>query len=763
MEENESWVVDLGDGTHQVRTCVWSPPGDHPVGCGVIVTVRDNKVVKIEGDPSHPITQGRLCPRCIAMDEVLYHPDRIVHPMKRAREDRGKDTWETISWDEAFDLIESKVREYWSDPGPHSILTFTGTGREITMYSAAYCHAIFNSPNYCMVLSGGACYGPRCTIANFQLGAGYPELDYAAYFSDRYDDPRYEVPKYILVWGKNPIYSSPDGFFGHALVDLMKRGSKLIVVDPQLTWIAARAEYHIDLRPGTDAAIAMALCNVIISEGLYNRDFVEKWCYGFDAFAECVAEWTPERAGEVCWVDPETIYGAARAFATNSPSSALWGLAIDTETNGVQAGHTFLAICALCGYMDIPGGITLAKPASFTGKWRYETVNSVTPESRAKRMYDLDGRYKCWDAAGPGPLPDVTLDWLEMEDWSNVEEPPFGGFRMSYWFGTNPLSCMAASPKRWEKALAKLEFNVSQDVFMNPSIMALCDLVLPLSCSVEHEGIVFPHFGRNSHFLGAMSKAVEPQDTKSDVEIMLELGRRLRPELWPWETPEEFFTAQLHTAYEWGFKDLQQEVVHQQEFEYYKYEKGLLRNDGKPGFDTPTGLIELKSSVYPVFGEQALPYFEEPYFSPYSEQIDQSEKDEYPLVLTTGGRHIAMFHSEHRQISSLRKLNPWPLVTIHPDTASKEGIEEGDWVAIENPLGRCVMKACIRPVVDPRVVHCQHAWWYPEQEGEAPNLFGNYKSNVNNLIPHKKVGVTGYGAPYKTVICKIYKVDSLEG
>lgn len=295
---------------------------------------------------------------------------------------------------------------------------------------------------------------------------------------------------------------------------------------------------------------------------------------------------------------------------------------------------------------------------------------------------------------------------------------------------------------------------------MNPSIMALCDLVLPLSTSVEHEGIVMPHFGRNTHFLGAMNKAIEPEDSKSDVEIMLDLGHRLRPELWPWNTPAEFFTEQLHTAYSWGFQDLQEEVVHQQEFEYHKYETGKLRADGKPGFDTPTGLVELKSSIYPLFGEQALPYFQEPEYSPYSQPAEVVEK--YPLVLTSGGRHIAMFHSEHRQIPSLRKMNPWPLVTIHPDTAAKYGIENGDWVAIENPLGRCVQKANVRPTIDPRVVHAQHGWWFPEQEGEAPNLFGTYKSNINNLVPHESVGVTGYGAPYKNVICKIYKVNSLD-
>lgn len=163
-----------------------------------------------------------------------------------------------------------------------------------------------------------------------------------------------------------------------------------------------------------------------------------------------------------------------------------------------------------------------------------------------------------------------------------------------------------------------------------------------------------------------------------------------------------------------------------------------------------------------MFGEKALPYFEEPYFSPYSDKINQEVKDEYPLVLTTGGRNIAMFHSEHRQVPSLRAINPWPLVTIHPDTALKYGIEEGDWVALENPIGRCVQKAHLSPTVDQRVVHAQHAWWFPEQDGESPNLFGTYKANVNNLIPHEVVGVTGYGAPYKNVICKISKVDDLD-
>lgn len=739
------------------RTCVWSPPGDHPVGCGVILTIEDGKIIKVEGDPEHPITHGRLCPRCLAMKEVIYHPDRLLHPMKRAKEDRGKDKWEQISWDEAFDLIKEKAEAAIEEYGAESIFTMTGTGRESTLYAPAYAPLIFGSPNQGAVLSGASCYGPRCTIANYHLGAGYPELDYAAYFPDRYDDPRYEVPKYILIWGKNPIYSSGDGFFGHAVVDLMKRGSKLIVVDPRVTWLASRAEYHIMLRPGTDTAVGLGMLNVIISEDLYDHDFVEKWCYGFDDLKQAAAEWSPERVAEVAWIDPETLVAASRAFTTEHPSSGLWGLAIDMSWNGTQAGHCFLALMAITGNLDVPGGVTLAKPASFMGKWRYETLQTLPEDIQARRIVDLDGKYRCYNYGGgamPGYLGDTLLDWLEMEN------PPYP-LRIGWFIGTNAISCMGAVPERWYRALDKVDFLISQDIFMTPTIMGLCDLVLPLSASPEHDGIVMPHFGRNTHFIGALNKVVTTGDTKSDLEILMEMGKRMNPENFPWDNVSDFFTEQLHTVYDWGFEDLKEDVVKQQEYHYRKYETGELRDDGEPGFDTPTGLIELKSTIYPVFDEQALPYFREPEYSPYTMSEEDCEK--YPLVLTSGGRNISMFHSEHRQIPTLRSINPWPKVTMHPETAKKHGIADGDWVKVENQFGSAIQRANVNETVDPRVVHVEHAWWYPEQDGEAPNLYGNFKSNANELVPHESIGILGYGAPYKNMVCNITRVDSLEG
>ena len=696
----------------------------------------------------------------LAMPEVIYHKDRILHPMKRAFEDRGLDKWEQITWDEAYDMIEAKVREIWAEYGPQSIFTLTGTGRESTLYAPVYGPAVLNTPNgqSTCVLSGEACYSPRSTVVNYILGSGYPELDYAAFFPDRYDDPRYEVPKYILVWGKDPLHSNPDGLFGHALTDLMKRGSKLIVVDPRLTWIAAKADYHIQLRPGTDAAVGLGMVNVIISDGLYNHDFVEKWCYGFDKLAERAAEWTPERVAEVAWIDKDILVEATRAFAANGPSSALWGLAIDQMKNGIQAGQVFLAILAICGYLDIPGGVTLMRPVSFIGKWRYEMGSALDEDLKPYRIRTTEDKYQMFDSGGamPAVQSDTLLNYLELPE----EQKPYP-LKMSWWIGTNPIACMGAVPRRWLEALGKVEFTVVNDIFMTPSIMALADLVLPLCTSPEHEGIVMPHFGRNTNFVGAMKKVLDAGDTKSDLEILIDMGKRLRPELWDgYDNVADFFDKQLRTVYDWGYDDLKEEVVHMNEFSYRKYETGGLRNDGTPGFETPTGKIELRSTIYKMFGEDALPYFEEPDYSPYSQPEEVAK--EFPIVYTTGGRNITMFHSEHRQIPSLRAINPWPLVTINPQTAEENGIHDGDWVAIESPLGRCVQKARVSKEVQPWLIHMEHAWWYPEQDGEAPNLFGVFKSNANDLMPHESVGKTGYGAPYKNGICKIYRVDSLE-
>ncbi len=531
----------------------------------------------------------------------------------------------------------------------------------------------------------------------------------------------------------------------------MKRGSKLIVIDPRLTWLASRAEFHLQLRRGAhDAAIGLAMLNVVLGEDLYDHDFCEKWVFGVDDLSERVRGHDARGRGHHLGEPRDHPQGGARLRRERAlvhhvgPSHRH-----PAERRPGRAGP-LLALAAICGYMDVPGGITLSLPSSFMGRWRFETAQFVEPETMAKRI-DAKEDHPAY-ACGPFAHPDEVLTVMETEE-------PYA-FHMAYFYATNPIApTVYAEPERWYNALMKMDFNAAQDCFMTPTIMGLCDLVLPVSGFAEHDGVVLPHFGRNTHFLGAMNAALDPGEARSDLEIDLLVGKRLNPEAWPWESAEEFFNAQIRTQYDWDFNDLRDMGVFQQNFEYRKYEKGLLRPDGEPGFNTPTGMIEVCSSIYDDFGEDELPYFMEPAMSPTS---TPDLYEEYPLVLTTGGRDFVSFHSEHRQLPTLRSITPDPLVTINPKTAAAHGIKAGDYVCIENPLGKCVERARISNEVPERVIHATHGWWYPEEDGEYPNLFGTWKSNVNKLVPMYKVGKLGYGAPYKNVLAKIYKVDGYE-
>jgi anaerobic selenocysteine-containing dehydrogenase len=314
----------------------------------------------------------------------------------------------------------------------------------------------------------------------------------------------------------------------------------------------------------------------------------------------------------------------------------------------------------------------------------------------------------------------------------------------------------SAQPDRWYRALKSLEFNVVQDTFMTPTAMAFADVFLPLPTFAEADGVVVTHFGRNAVFLGAINQALRVGDTKSDIEVCIELGKRLHPDMWPFDSVEDFFSQQLKPELGIDFNDLREQFVYQPKYQYRKYESGKLRSDGEPGFNTVTGQVELTSTLFEAWGEDSLPYYQEPPYSPVS---TPELFKEYPFVLTTGARKFSSFHSEHRQISTLREIDPDPELEIHPDAAAKLGIINGDWVVIENMFGKAKLRAKLTPIIHPKVVHATHGWWFPEKPGEEPSLFGVWEANINTLIPHKHIGKLGFGCPAKQMICKVTRTD----
>ena len=752
-------TADLGkpwrfeeDGLTVTRGCAWSPPGCHPTGCGIKTYVNSNgELVRVEGDENHPITNGRLCVRCLTIRDYVYNPDRVLYPMKRAREDRGKNKWERITWDEAYDTIAEKVKYYKDKYGAESILVMGGTGREGGPMLPAYAHACLGTPNACYTQSGYSCYIPRVAGTTYVMGATYPEMDYAGGLPGRYDDPMFKLPELIVFWGKEPLPSNGDGLFGHAAIDMMRRGSKLMSIDPRVNWVSTRADWHLRLRPGTDAALGMAMLNVIIEEDLYDHDFVEKWCYGFEQLAERVKEMPAEKAAEICGLDANQIREAARVYAAAKPAQIAWGLAIDQKSNGVQAGHCIMALEAITGNIDVPGGQLIGDVND--GLELGFGWNNLGPELQSKILGIKE--YPAYVGLVLNAQCDMVLDALEAGD-----DAKYYPFKMGVFEDTNFLAgTCAAQPKRWHDAMVKnLEWCFGIDVWMTPTIQATCEIFLPLSSTVEHDTVVYTHYGASPIMAGAVNKSITVGDCKGDCEIFYELGLRCMPINFEKYKDYYDFLADYRLAYKRTFEELREEVVHQKTemCGYYKYESGRLRPDGMPGFNTPTGRVELYSTMFRQFGEDPLPYYEEPQLSPVS---TPEKMEEYPFVLTTGARTYCYFHSEGKQIPYLREMNPDPLIEINPEDALKYGIADGQWVEVASPFGKCVLKAKVSQIVKPGVVHAQHGFWFPEKDPEEPSLYEVWRSNINELIPHFMVGKLGFGAPFKCLICSVKPVS----
>lgn len=726
------------DGLHVTRGCAWSAPGCH-IGCGVLLYTDDEgRLVKVEGDPENPFNQGRLCVRCLDLPEVVYSPDRILHPLKRAREDRGKDKWEPIGWDEALDEIAGKILAAKEEFGPESVAFYSGTGRDIGQYITRLCWG-FNSPNFVFLMSGQSCYSPR-VAGCFSTSGSFWVGDYSQQFPDRYDNPDWKRPDLIVIWGNNPIVSNSDGLYGHWVVDCLKMGSRAIVVDPRMIWLASKAEHYLQIRPGTDGALALGIVNYLIENDLYDHEFVSLWCYGFEELAERAKEYPLDEVAKITDLPAEDIVAVARAIADSDAVTLQWGVAIDQIKETIPTAQAVLAIFEITGNIGKPG--TMQQPASilnYAAGWGSEFL---VPEQEAKRIGQdehplikmgfqecvTDDYIRCLETGKPYP---IKVAWMQT---------------------TNPLACTGVDAKRTLDAHMNIETIVYVDLFMTPTSMALADYFLPACTYAERNGL---RVGDGAQRAETINKAIEPLgESRSDMQICLDIGKRISPEAWPWDTVEDMYSNILaetgHT-----FEEMQELAPGYPPFEYHMHEKGLLRADGNVGFDTATGRIELWCSMYNNLGLDPLPSYEEPVPSPLS---TPELCEEYPLVLTTGARLWGMFHSEHRQIPRMRALHPEPLVYVNPKTAADFGVKDGDWVWVENHRGRCKRVVKETPIVNERTASTDHAWWHPEAPGELEaGLYDLWDLTVENLLPYD-CGKTGFGANYKNTICKIYRV-----
>lgn len=731
-----------------VPTVTWSAgPGCHG-GCGVFLHVNDGKLTKIEANPDHPYNQGRLCPRALALRDYVYHPDRLTRPLKRVGA-RGENRWEPISWDEAYALIETRMRDIRDRHGPESVLFIQGTGRNVGGWLLLLAYA-YGSPNWLQGgLTGNSCFHPRLVCMAMTQG-DYTVPDCSQFLPGRYDNPEYRFPETVMIWGQNPANTCNDGFMAAWIIDCMKHGSNAIVVDPVYTWVASKAKIWLQLRPGTDGALALGLLNVIINEELYDKDFVEKWTFGFDKLAERVQDYPPDRVAEITWVPKDKIIEAARLFATSKPASVQWGVPVDMAPEGAQVANSLIHLWSITGNVDIPGGMAISRmafdvpPYPMSQEAIREYYGEVMPAEQWDKRLGIDEfpvvRFFHWRAQA-----DIVLNAL-------ITDKPYP--LKGAWIAGNNMLASAANPRKYFEALNRLEFIVVVDTFLNPTAVGLADIVLPAATMAEREGVRTWWTP-----LSAMNRAVTVGECRADEEICFDLAKRFNDKL-RWNSLHELFDDFLRPS-GMTYEELRQKgwVVPPEGHPtrpYRRHEKGLLRKDGKPGFRTPTGKIELYSTHFEQFGYDPLPSYQEPHMSPYS---TPELAKEYPLILSTGRRSVLYFHAEHRNIDALRELEPDPVIEIHPETAKDLGIADGDWVWVENAHGRCKRKATYLPLIHPRVVQAAHGWWLPEIKPE--DMFGLWDVNINQLIPDGTSAKCGFGGgQYKSLLCKVYRAES---
>jgi anaerobic selenocysteine-containing dehydrogenase len=672
---------------------------------------KENIITRIENWPGYPATP--LCSKAYGTLQRLYHPDRLKYPLKRVNPKRSRTPdFVRISWDEAYDIIIDHLNRIKKEYGPQAAFFYVGDPKE-PRAAVQRLAATYGSANY-GTESSTACR--RAAMLAELLTYGFPTLG----------DLPAEKTRVMLIWGTNPAYSGRPYMIHGKLADAKEKGVKFIVVDPRKTpTAAALADIHLRPRPATTAALAAGMMHVIFKEGLHDRAFCEKWIHGIDELQNYVQAFTPERVEKITWVPAEQITAAARLYAASGPGGLMVGPQGTThDLNATNNHRAILMIPAICGYIDIPGGIP--KPSQplegmapwFDGPPKF-SMRAKLDEMKADRLDRKE--FPVWSEKFWEVQTNYLVEWIKA---GKVKALLAWGFSTMIWPQTH----------EYQQAIANLEFSMAVDYFYRPWTHDYVDLVLPAAMNFERLA-PFAVFGRQIYGRTPIKPLGE---CKEDWQIALEIGTRLG-------YPDIFFNGDVEAACNdilgmWGitYDDLRKNLkkgvpIPPQGPEFFKkYEIGKMRLDGKPGFPTPSAKIEAISLVLQKHDYPALSEYKEP----------MAVTSDYPLVLISGSRVPYITHSKWREDAPwLFELQRHALLTIHPKDAAKRNIKRGDDVILKTPYGQMTATAKPTILVTAGVVGVEHGW---------------KDANVNELIPRQFDPISGF-PPFKEVICEVVK------
>jgi anaerobic selenocysteine-containing dehydrogenase len=662
-------------------------------GCGIFAYVKNGVFTRVEGMQESPLNGGRICAKAHAAPQWVYSPQRLKYPLRRVGK-KGEGRFERISWDQALGLIAEKLKEQKQKYGPESLAILSPARRSYSdfLYRFLIAHG---SPNYG---HSGICAMQKAFAFTYTLGSA----------------PMPDVPnsKLILIWGKQPVYSGSTRGNLKQILDAKERGAKIISIKPTMEPDVALSDLWIPIRPGTDAALALAMLNVIIRDKLYDASFVARWTYGFDRLEKHVVRYTPAWAAPITGIPADEISSLARTYATTKPACIDHGNGLEHAPSSNNAVRSVAILMAITGNLDkpggdiFPGGPALPMPKSvhlrerYTQEWVDKLLGPEFPKAFQPWTEGTSSAYyRIFDSVLTGkPYPART-----------VIAP-----------GTQP-AVSTRGVKHVLEALNKLDFYVVVDV-MRTAEMNYADIVVPVATMYETDH----PFEFAGNWIMARNRVIEPLGNyKSDYEFWIDLGVRMGygKDFWNGSIAD-CMNDQL-SPLNLTMEELRSKptgiVFSPKPMEHEKYSRifGRLSTRFSKAPYLPQGKVAIYNTVFEENGFNALPVWVEP---PESPTATPDLLARYPL--TFSDFHTSKVYNAGwlRNVPYLREVLPYPTLQIHPDTAGARGIRNGDWVFVESPHGRMRIKAQVNPGIRPDTVMALHGWWQGCDELKLPGF-----------------------------------------
>ncbi|PKN68101.1 MAG: hypothetical protein CVU57_00290 [Deltaproteobacteria bacterium HGW-Deltaproteobacteria-15] len=670
--------------------------------CGILVHRDPEGSISVEGDPNHPMNRGHCCVKTSAIPEIIRSKDRLQYPLRRT-----PTGFKRITWDEALSFAAEKLGEIRSKFGPLSLLRCIGAPVSYQCRDGfRQFLGEYGSPN----TTGAAnlCMVPRMTAFRAVTGGMRAE-------------PDYDQTRLVLFWGTNPLaserfgsYSAYNGF-NRIIGRLKERGVKIIGIDPFRTKTVRLADEWLQIQPGSDVALGLAMIHVIIKNSLYDKDFVASYTTGFEELAAHVQSCSPSWAEPLTGISRGTIEDLARTYATTKPAAIYEGNGLDMYANGVESVRTVAILIGLTGNLDVPGGNVFLPFAS-------QSPLPTKPTPMEKRVW-----YDKFPLFPEVPFTAVKESLLKDE----YQRP-----RAMIVHHSNPV-LVQANEARTREALRKLDFIMVTDIFPT-STSEIADLILPMTSDFECYG--YRAYSSTEGGFLALARPVEKPagESRPVFEVEYELAERMGfHQDYPFHGTTSWIDFMIKPS---GvtFKQLDEEQI------VYATPPVQYRKHVEKGFSTPSGKLEFFSRIFAEKGHSPIPA----YADSADEIRDRRALSNKGFPLLGSSRRPGRFvHTRFKNLKSLSKSYPEPLAWIHPQDAAERGIREADTVEITSPYGKIAIKATLTEDTSPGLFWIDFGWGNPTDG----------KANINVLVNDQFFDPVSGGTANRIFPCEIRK------